>query len=69
MLFVYTAFFTGMIVALSLTFMFLPDETVNKLFQDQITEIRLIRGSFLVSSTFFKITFKPPCAILLQKFH
>lgn len=54
-LYVYTAFFGGMIIALSLTFIFLPDETVNKLFQDQINEIRIIRGSFLFSNTFLKI--------------
>lgn len=55
MLMIYTAFFSGMIVALSLVFIFLPDGTVAKLFEDQITEIRLIRGSFLFSSTFLKI--------------
>lgn len=55
MLMIYTAFFSGMIVALSLTFIFLPDSTVEKLFQDQINEIKLIRGSFLFSSTFLKI--------------
>jgi len=56
MLMVYTAFFSGMIVALSLTFIFLPEETVEKLFKDQISEINLIRGSFLASGTFLKIT-------------
>ncbi len=55
MLMIYTAFFSGMIAALSLTFIFLPDATVEKLFQDQVNEIKLIRGSFLVSSTFLKI--------------
>ncbi len=55
MLLIYTAFFSGMIVALSLVFILLPDATVEKLFQDQIDEIKLIRGSFLFSSTFLKI--------------
>jgi len=54
-LMIYTAFFSGIIIALSLAFIFLPDATVEKLFQDQITEIKIIRGSFLVSSTFLKI--------------
>lgn len=54
-LWVYTAFFLGVIAALSLTFIFLPETTVNKLFEDQITEIKLIRGSFLLSSTFLRI--------------
>lgn len=56
MLMVYIAFFSGMIVALSLVFIFLPEETVEKLFNDQITEIKLIRGSFLDIGTFTKIT-------------
>lgn len=55
MLMIYTAFFSGMIIALSLTFVFLPEDTVSKLFEDQINEIKLIRGSFLFSSTFLKI--------------
>ncbi len=54
-LMVYSAFFSGMIVALSLAFIFLPDGTVTKLFEDQINEIKLIRGNFLSSTTFLKI--------------
>ncbi len=54
-LLVYSALFSGMIVALSLVFIFMPDDTVIKLFEDQITEIKIIRGSFLDSSTFVKI--------------
>ncbi len=65
MLLVYTAFFSGMIVALSLTFIFLPEETVEKLFQDQINEIKLIRGSFLSASTFLKITINNIGVLLL----
>ncbi|MEK6909970.1 MAG: stage II sporulation protein M [Candidatus Aenigmatarchaeota archaeon] len=66
MLMVYTAFFSGMIVALSLTFIFLPGETVEKLFKDQISEINLIRGSFLTSSTFLKITINNMGVLLLS---
>lgn len=55
-LMIYTAFFSGMIIALSLAFIFLPDSTVERLFQDQINEIKIIRGSFLFSSTFLKIS-------------
>lgn len=55
-LLVYTAFFGGVIIALSLVFIFLPEGTVNKIFADQIKEINLIRGSFLSSSTFMKIS-------------
>lgn len=55
MLAIYTLFFSGMIIALSLIFVFLPDSTVEKLFKDQINEIKIIRGNFLFSSTFLKI--------------
>ncbi|MBI1978791.1 MAG: stage II sporulation protein M [Candidatus Aenigmarchaeota archaeon] len=66
MLLIYTAFFSGMIAALSLVFIFLPDDTVQKLFEDQITEIKLIRGSFLFSSTFIKITINNIGVLLLS---
>lgn len=66
MLLIYTAFFSGMIVALSLTFMFLPDETVEKLFKDQISEIKLIRGSFLTFNTFIKISINNIGVLLLS---
>ncbi|MBI2005283.1 MAG: stage II sporulation protein M [Candidatus Aenigmarchaeota archaeon] len=65
-LLVYTAFFVGMIVALSLTFIFLPDETVEKLFQDQINEIKLIRGNFIFANTFLKITTNNVGVLLLS---
>ncbi|MBI2547396.1 MAG: stage II sporulation protein M [Candidatus Aenigmarchaeota archaeon] len=55
-LMVYVAFFSGMILALSLVFIFLPDQTVSKLFEDQISEIKLIRGDFLFGTTFLKIS-------------
>lgn len=44
---VYVAFFSGMIFAFSIIFMILPESVVFKLFEDQINEIRLIRGEFL----------------------
>jgi uncharacterized membrane protein SpoIIM required for sporulation len=52
---VYTAFFTGMIVAMSLVFLLLPQATVEKLFDDQINEIKLIRGSAIFADTFQRI--------------
>ncbi|MBI2543117.1 MAG: stage II sporulation protein M [Candidatus Aenigmarchaeota archaeon] len=53
---VYVAFFSGVIISLSLIFLFLPEATVNSIFQDQINAINIIRGSFLFSSTFLKIS-------------
>lgn len=51
---VYIAFFSGMILSLSITYLLLPQHIVETLFQDQINEIRLIRGSFLFFNTFQK---------------
>lgn len=52
---VYTAFFAGMILSLSLIYIFLPGATVEKIFSDQINQINAIRGSFLFGDTFTKI--------------
>jgi uncharacterized membrane protein SpoIIM required for sporulation len=52
---VYIAFFSGMIFALSILYVMLPEELVNRLFQDQIREIGLIRGSATFFGTFGKI--------------
>jgi len=52
---VYTAFFCGMILSLSLIFIFLPEATVEKLFEDQINEINLIRGNIVFGDTFLRI--------------
>lgn len=54
---IYTGFFTGMILFLSIAFLLLPETTVQKLFEDQIKEINLIRGSAIFSSTLEKIVF------------
>lgn len=54
---IYMTFFTGMIFALSILFLTLPQKTVEKLFGDQINEINLIRGNFALPSTFEKILF------------
>lgn len=52
---VYTAFFIGMILSLSIIYMILPQPTVEKLFNDQINEINLIRGNILFADNFQKI--------------
>ncbi|MBI5871968.1 stage II sporulation protein M [archaeon] len=52
---IYVAFFGGMVLALSVLFLMLPQATVEKIFQDQITEINIIRGSAIISGTFQKI--------------
>lgn len=55
MLKVYSAFFVGMILALSLIFMALPGDVVEHIFEDQIEEIKIIRGGFLNMSIFERI--------------
>ncbi len=52
---VYTAFFLGMVLSLSIAFIFLPETIVEKIFEDQITEIDVIRGGFVSMSMFQRI--------------
>lgn len=52
---IYSAFFAGMITFLSIAFLILPEVTVQKLFEDQIKEINLIRGSVIFATTFERI--------------
>lgn len=52
---VYAAFFGGMILTLSILYLILPDSIVENLFQDQVNEIKLIRGNFLFADNFQKI--------------
>jgi uncharacterized membrane protein SpoIIM required for sporulation len=52
---IYTVFFAGMILSLSILFMILPSSISQKLFQDQVNEINAIRGNFISYETFGKI--------------
>jgi uncharacterized membrane protein SpoIIM required for sporulation len=51
----YASFFTGMIIAMSLTFVLLPDQVANNVFVDQIEEINIIRGKFDFGDKFLNI--------------
>jgi len=51
---IYALFFAGVILSLSIIFLMLPEDIVQKMFEDQINEIKLIRGSF-IGGTFGKI--------------
>jgi uncharacterized membrane protein SpoIIM required for sporulation len=55
MLSVYTSFFLGMIFTMSIIFLMLPTATVEHIFNDQISEIQIIRGGFLNMSIFERI--------------
>jgi len=52
---IYSAFFAGMILSLSLLYLSLPENFSQKIFQDQTNEIYSIRGNFISFETFEKI--------------
>ncbi|MCD6403290.1 MAG: stage II sporulation protein M [Candidatus Aenigmarchaeota archaeon] len=52
---IYVFFFSGMIVAMSLTYVLLPQHKIEKLFYDQINEINIIRGKFVFADKFTEI--------------
>ncbi|MEM5800839.1 MAG: stage II sporulation protein M [Candidatus Aenigmatarchaeota archaeon] len=54
---VYAAFCVGVVIALSLTYVLLPEETGYKLFKDQIDTINAIRGKATFADTFQAIFF------------
>jgi len=51
----YIAYFAGMVLSFSIIFIMLPEWAVYKIFEDQINEIRLIRGEFLGLGPFYSI--------------
>jgi len=51
----YVSFFSGMIIAMSLSFVVLPEGLVEQVFSDQIREINLIRGQFDFGNKFIEI--------------
>jgi uncharacterized membrane protein SpoIIM required for sporulation len=52
---VFVSFFTGMVVTFTLVYLFAPEHTIQKLFQDQMNTIQQIRGSIVSPATFEKI--------------
>jgi uncharacterized membrane protein SpoIIM required for sporulation len=63
---VYVAFFAGVILSLSVIYMILPQEFVDKIFADQINQINTIRGDILFSDTFSKILMNNIGVLLLS---
>ncbi len=51
----YTAVFLGMVLAMSIVFVVLPDNIVEQVFDQQISEVRLIQGSFTFGNQFIDI--------------
>jgi uncharacterized membrane protein SpoIIM required for sporulation len=52
---IYTAFFCGMILSLSILYIILPTSMSEKIFNDQIDQINAIRGKVASPDTFFNI--------------
>lgn len=52
---VYVSFFCGMILTMSLIYVTLPEHRVEKLFENQIKEINIIRGKFEFQNKFTEI--------------
>jgi len=52
---IYSAFFGGMIITLSVVFILLPGDLTDKIFSDQIKEISLVRGNIAFPDTLTKI--------------
>jgi len=63
---IYSSFFAGMILSLSIVFLMLPEATVQKLFEDQIKEINLIRGSSIFVGTLERIVFNNIGVLILS---
>jgi len=53
----FTAMFLGMTLAMSFVFLLLPDNVAEKVFEDQVREVRLIQGKFTFTSQFSEILF------------
>lgn len=63
---IFAAFFAGVILALSVVFIMLPEPIVMQLFQDQITEINVIRGNILFLDTFERIVINNISVLMLS---
>jgi len=51
----YIALFSGMILAMSISFVLLPDQVAERVFDEQINEINIIRGKFDFGNQFMEI--------------
>ena len=62
----YVTFFSGMIIAMSLSFVILPDQVAETVFDEQINEINIIRGKFTFGSKFFEILMNNISVLMLS---
>jgi len=63
---IFIAFFGGVILALTVVFMMLPENVTQLMFKDQITEIQVIRGNFAFADTFERIVVNNISVLLLS---
>lgn len=63
---IYAAFFAGMILSFSIIYTILPEQIVQTIFEDQIKEIGMIRGSIVFVGTFQKIIMNNVGVLLLS---
>lgn len=64
---IYTAFFAGMVISLSILFTILPEDYAEKIFNDQLQQIKILRGRFTLP-TFFQTIFFNNLGVLLLAF-
>ena len=63
----YAALFCGMVLAMSVVFVILPEDVVEKIFDEQIKEVNLIQGRFTFGSQFLDI-FSNNMSVLMISF-
>lgn len=63
---IFSAFFAGVILAMSVVFIMVPDTSAQIMFKDQITEIRVIRGDFAFFDTFERIIINNISVLMLS---
>jgi uncharacterized membrane protein SpoIIM required for sporulation len=62
----YIALFSGMILAMSLSFVLLPDTVAERVFDKQINEINIIRGKFDFENKFLEIFLNNMSVLMLS---
>lgn len=62
----YAALFLGMIIAMSLAFVLLPENVAERVFDEQVQEINIIRGKFTFGNQFLDILTNNASVLLLS---
>lgn len=65
-IFTYVAFFSGMILMMSIGFVILPETFVERVFSEQIAQVNLIRGKFVFESKFLEIFLNNTSVLMLS---